>query len=179
MRAGNSPPHPGRSRLVSPCDPAQQEPGDCHSGPNCSKYRNTAEGTLDPASLGAALLGLGGEQKSEGTTLQDHHPPRKRGFSSSPPHLEPRHGHTIPHPSLLGAKQLREPRKRWRQQLLNHGSPFIAQQGRELLQPEKQNCRRRTGLTPTVGSSIGRRDGAFEAGGAPPLPIPTQPDPAP
>lgn len=29
MRAGNSPPHPGRSRLVSPCDPAQQEPGDC------------------------------------------------------------------------------------------------------------------------------------------------------
>lgn len=105
------------------------------SGPNCSTYRNTAE---DPASLKKHFWDSE-ESRSQREPCSRTTTPQGKG--SSPPHLESRHGHTIPHTLPLEAKQLREPKKRWRQQLLNHGSPFIAQQGRELLQPEEQNCR--------------------------------------
>lgn len=182
-----SPSHPGECRLCSlHLARSRASGGWWDPGPrllekartSCSKCRNTPRVTLDP-SMG------GGERQQqwweEGRSGRGAHTRDTGCRSNTAPEQA-----ALPFPSLclppcrLGSGWPREPRKSKRQQLLNHGSPFIAQPSRAWPPPPAGGAETQApapGLSPTQPAGArGRGDGALGAGGSPTTspPLPTQ-----
>lgn len=179
MRAGNSP-HPRRGKLVPPCGPAQQEPGYCTSLDQTAASTETQLRALWTQHHWSSTFGTWRRAGVRGDHTLGPPPPKEKGvlFFPSPPRAQ-----AWPHyPSHLAlrSKAAEGVKKEMEAAAAEPWEPFYCTAGQgtpPTRGAELQECG--TGLTPTVGSSTGRRDRAFEAGGAPPLPIPTQPDPAP
>lgn len=152
-------------------------------GPGCWKGPEQAAASAEthPASLWtpASVKGRGSSnggrraRAAEGHTLgtQAAGPTLPQSRQLSPPHSCPK-PHGCPPTGRLGSEwPTEEPRKSKRRQLLNHGSPFIAQPRRAQPPPPARGAETQPpapGLSPTQPAGAqGRGDGALSAGGSP------------
>lgn len=109
---------------------------------SCSKCRNTPGVTLDPSTAEGRGSSNGGRRAgvAEGHALgtQAAGPTLPQSRQLSPPHPCPKRPNAT---CRLGSEQPRESRKSKRRQLLNHGSPFIAQPSRARPPPQLEGQR--------------------------------------